>query len=101
MFQFYCEPVKTLFRDLNINHYPSRNSVKSIYAENAIKFVKTKIYRFLAHFNRKRYIEVLKKIENAWNHDSAKGPLPNLSPTNVSIDRQTGTRNLPYSKNGI
>ena len=52
--------------------------------------MKTKIYRFLAHFNRKNYIDVLKKIEIAWNHDSSKGPLPHLSPSNVTMEHQTG-----------
>ena len=86
--EFFCYQVQNLFKKYEIYHYPNRNSVKSNYSERAIRWIKRKIYLYMAHYNRKRYSNVLKRIERAWNSDPKKNPA-DISPTKITLANQT------------
>ena len=86
--EFWCHQVQQLFQKLDIAHYPNRNSVKSNYSERAIRWVKRKIYLHLFHYNKKRYIDILKNIENAWNSDKRKNPA-GYPPNKITLKNQT------------
>ena len=86
--EFWCYQVQDLFKKMDISHYPNRNSVKSNYSERAIRWVKRKIYLHLFHYNKKRYIDLLEKIENAWNSDKRKNP-SRIAPNKITLANQT------------
>ena len=86
--EFWCYQVQELYQKLDISHYPNRNSVKSNYSERAIRWVKRKIYLHLFHYNKKRYIDLLDQIENAWNSDKRKNP-SGFAPNEITLANQT------------
>lgn len=62
--------------------------VKSNYSERAIQWVKRKIYQYLFYNKVRRYIDILKKLEDSWNNDSGKNP-SGLAPNKITLANQT------------
>ena len=65
-FQNYCKRKK-------IRHFTTHNETQANYAERFIKTLKTKIFRYLNHTNKERYIDVLPDIVEAYNNTFHSG----------------------------
>ena len=86
--EFYCRQVQNLLKKYDISHYPMRNSVKSNYSERAIGWIKRKIYLYMAHYEKKRYADILKTVQNSWNSDKRKNP-SGIPPNKITLANQT------------
>lgn len=73
-----------VLKKFRIEHrVPKNHDIKCGIAENAVKRLKTRIYRYFSSANTKRWVDVLDDIVHALNHVSMKS-LGGISPADVT-----------------
>ena len=66
--RFCNSSVKEWLKDNDIEMYLTNNKGKSVLAERFVRFLKTKIYKYMTSISKNVYIDKLDDIVNEYNH---------------------------------
>ena len=84
--EFRAKNVNKYLRTLGIHHiYAYNTETKANYAERVIQTLKHKLYRFLMKRNSKRYVDILQRTVNSYNHTHHRS----LGTTPASVTKET------------
>lgn len=101
--EFYCEPMKKLMSDLNINMYSTGSKIKASMAERAIRTVKTILFREFSIRGSYKWIDILKNIIRQYNnsyHRTIKMPPSMVTPEDESYLQSIHNSNQVDTKIG-
>ena len=65
--EFSNKTVEDLLRQKNIAFFTTQNETKANYAERVIKTLKKRIYRYITHTDKERYIDKLQDFVRSYN----------------------------------
>ena len=68
--EFYNKSVQALFRSLKINHYTVHSQFKAAVVERFNRTLRERLNRLFTHQRNKKWVDVLPKIIDAYNHSS-------------------------------
>ena len=66
--EFSNKQVQGLLKDEKIEFYMSQSETKANFAERVIKTLKKMIYRYIAHYDDKKYIDDLEEFVQSYNY---------------------------------
>lgn len=67
--EFFNKTFQTWLKQQNILHFHSFNyEIKASIAERFIRTIKERLWRYFTHTNTRRYLEVLPKLVDSYNH---------------------------------
>lgn len=81
--EFTAREVRLFFKSKNINYFTTNNpDIKAAVVERFNRTLKTRMWRYLTHNNTYRYIDVLGKLLDSYNHSKHRSI--NMSPLEVN-----------------
>ena len=82
--EFYNNRVKEVLKNKGITLYSvSSREIKASLAERLIRTIKGKMYRYMSHYNTKKYIDILPDIIDSYNHSEHRGLGNKQTPSQV------------------
>jgi hypothetical protein len=64
----YSKPVLEYLKSINVKLYSTGSPIKSAFAENAVKVIKSKISKWMHYTNSKKYIPILQDLVDSYNN---------------------------------
>ena len=92
--EFYNSDVQKLFKINNIRHIPSYNYTKAAQVERFNRTLRAKMWRYFEATNVQRYVEVLPKLLDSYNHTIHRST--NMMPAGVNVMNQSRAWNSLY-----
>ncbi|MCG8432149.1 MAG: transposase family protein, partial [Candidatus Omnitrophica bacterium] len=92
--EFLNGSLQAFLKSKGIRHVTMRNETKAMYAERAIKTIKTKLFKYMTQEGKFRWIDVLADVTKAYNHTQHRSL--GRSPVEVTKDTEDESRIQQY-----
>jgi hypothetical protein len=98
--EFTNKDLRAWFDEKDIQkHQPNSSTVKAALAENCIKRLKSRLFRYMSEKHTRKWVDVLDKIVNGINHARSR-VLGGLRPVDVSFRNARQVRQQQYGSAG-